>query len=458
MAGLNGTFGPRERMRGLNQLMIRTRKSAWVLTAAAGVFAVTMGMGQPGMAQTPRPQPAVMREGVEAVVNDEIISTYDLKQRMLLLIGRSGVQMTAENQAELQQQALYGLIDERLKMQELRHQEQERGAIGKIIVPDAEIDDEIRQLAARNRLTPEQYYQVLASWGVNPETERERVRAERSWMYWISGFYGRRVRVSDAEINLTLADLTARSNKPSYLIGEIFIDAARAGSVERAVELAGQLIAQMQQNVPFQNVATQFSALPTAANGGDAGWLASGQMRPEVERALEQMRAGQLSQPIPVQDGAYIVYLREKRSGGGSPVVSLKQVATRLSPDAPAAEVQAAQTKLLALKPKITTCATLEQAVEGVDGVAAGDLGEAEVKDLSPAFRDAAERLQPNQVSDPIRTEIGLHLVAVCGRRDSSVELPSREDIKSELENQKLSLIAKREMLNLRSAATIETR
>ena len=125
--------------------MIRTRLSAWVFTAA---LSAAVSMGAAAHAQ--------IREGAAAVVNDEVISTYDLKQRMLMMIGRSGVQPTAENQAELQQQALYSLIDERLKLQELRQQERERGAQGRIIIPDEEVDQEIRQLAQRNRLTPEQ--------------------------------------------------------------------------------------------------------------------------------------------------------------------------------------------------------------------------------------------------------------------------------------------------------------
>jgi len=72
-------------------------------------------------------------------------------------------------------------------------------------------------------MTPQQYYSVLASWGVDPESERTRIRAEKSWVYWISGFYGRRVRVSEAEISSYMADVSARASKPSYLVGEIFI-------------------------------------------------------------------------------------------------------------------------------------------------------------------------------------------------------------------------------------------
>ncbi|HET9159199.1 MAG TPA: peptidylprolyl isomerase [Caulobacteraceae bacterium] len=432
--------------------MFRTRLSAWVLTAAAGAACAA------GVAASPVWAQSALREGAEAVVNDEVISTYDLKQRMALIVGRSGIKLTKENEPEVQQEALYGLIDERLKLQELRHQEEERKAKGKIIVQDDEVDQEIADIAKQNKITPQQYYAILASWGVDPQTERQRIRAEKSWIYWISGFYGRRVRISDQEVNAYLADLTSRASKPSYLVGEIFIDANRAGSVDKAVAMAQQLTGQLQQNVSFQQIAQQFSGLPTAANGGDAGWLSASEMRPEVAAVVDQLRPGQLSRPIPVADGAYLIYLRDKRAGGGSPVVSLKQVAIRVASDAPAAEVQAAQAKLLAVKAKITSCANVEQAAQGQPDLAAGDLGEAEVKDLSPAFRDAAEKLAIGQVSNPIRTDVGLHLVAVCGRRDSAVKLPSRDEVVNELENQKLSMIAKREILNLRSAATIETR
>ena len=316
----------------------------------------------------------------------------------------------------------------------------------------------IANIAKNNKITPQQYYSVLASWGVNPESERTRIRAEKSWVYWISGFYGRRVRISDQEVNAYMADLTSRASKPSYLVGEIFIESSRAGSVDKAMGMAQQLTTQLQQNVSFQQIATQFSGLPTAANGGDAGWLLASEMRPEVAAVVDEMRPGQLSRPIPVSDGAYLIYLRDKRSGGGAPVVSLKQVALRVPTDASPAVLAAAQQKLLAVKAKITSCDTLEQAAAGVTDAAAGDLGEAEVKDLSPAFREVAEKLAINQVSDPIRTDVGLHLVAVCGRRDSAVQLPSRDEVVNELENQKLSMIAKREILNLRSSATIETR
>jgi hypothetical protein len=160
----------------------------------------------------------------------------------------------------------------------------------------------------------------------------------------------------------------------------------------------------MQQGAPFPAVARQFSSLPTAANGGDAGWVSPGEMAPEVEAAVEQMRPGQLSAPIPVKDGVYIIYLREKRAGGTAMLVDLKQAAVSLNEGATAADESAARDKLVALRPQLTACDKMEATAGKTPGVVAADLGEAEVADLAGEFRDAAEKLKVGEVSEPIRT------------------------------------------------------
>ncbi|MFN3522462.1 MAG: peptidylprolyl isomerase, partial [Phenylobacterium sp.] len=192
--------------------------------------------------------------------------------------------------------------------------------------------------------------------------------------------------------------------------------------------------------------------------GGDAGWVSTGEFPPEVDQALEQMRPGQLSQPIPVSDGVYIIYLRDKRSGAGATLVHLKQVAVAAPQGAADSVVAAARAKLEALRPTLTGCDTLEADAAKVEGVVAGDLGEAELKDLAPAFRQAAESLEPGQISEPIRTSAGLHLIAVCGKRASGGEELSRDEIESRLFGQQLSMLSRRYMRDLRNSATIETR
>ncbi|PXA92638.1 peptidylprolyl isomerase [Caulobacter sp. D4A] len=397
-----------------------------------------------------------LSESVAAVVNDDIISSYDLMQRMRLLMITSGMQPTQENLPQLEQEALRSLIDERVQLQELRRVEKEQKIT--IISTDKEVDEEIGSIAQGNKMTAQQLLDQLAAQGVSADTWRSQIRAESSWQNWISGRYGSRLRIGEDQIKAFQRRLAESASKPQYQVSEVFIDATRVGGPDVALNGARQLVTQIQQGAPFPAVARQFSAAATAANGGDAGWVSPGEMPAEVDAALEQLRPGQLSAPITVKDGVYIVYLRDKRSGAKATLVDLKQVAVALAKDAPEADVQSATALLAGLKPKLTSCQTLEAEAGKVDGVVAGDLGEAEIGDLAPAFQEAANALNVGQISDPIRTDAGLHLIAVCGKRQSGAAAPSHDQIENRLRGQQLALISKRYLRDLRNSATIETR
>ncbi len=403
-----------------------------------------------------QPAPGALTESVAAVVNDDIVSTYDLGQRIRLLIATSGVQPTEENLPQFQREALVSLVDEHLQFQELRRVEREQKI--EILADDAEINEEIADMAKSNNMSREQFEQFLAQRGIGVETLKQQLRAQISWARWIRGRYGSRLRVGDDQIAATQARLAAEAAKPQYNVGEVLIDSARVGGMPQAMAGAQQLVTQLQQGAPFAAVARQFSALPTAANGGDAGWVSAGDMPAEAMAVLEQMRPGQLSQPIPVKDGVYIFYLKDKRAGGSATLVNLKQAAVALSAEAKPEDEAAARTKLAALKPQIKDCATLEATAGKVEGIVAGDLGEAEVADLAPQFQEAAGKLKVGEVSEPIRTAAGLHLVAVCGRRSASAAQADKQQIEQRLFGQQLSMIARRYMRDLRNSATIETK
>lgn len=416
-----------------------------------------LNVNNPGPAPATAPaQPTGLSESVAAVVNDEIISTYDLAQRVRLLIATSGVQPTEQNLPQFEQQALISLVDERLQLQELRKQEKEQKFT--IVASDEEVMDEINDMAKQSNMTGPQFIAELGQRGVGADTLKQQVRANISWQQWIRNRYGSRLRIGEDQIKAVQKRLQADASKPQYEVSEVFIDANRVGGMETAQKGAQQLIAQMQQGAPFAAVARQFSASASAAAGGDVGWVSPGEMPPEVDQALEQLRPGQLSQPITVKDGVYIVYLRNKRSGAGETLVHLEQAAVALPANASAGDVEAARVKLADLKLKIKGCDSIDKAAAGVPGVVAGDLGEAEINDLAPAFRDAATNLQVGQVSDPIRTSVGLHLVAVCGKRSANGSVLDHDQIENRLYGQQLSMISRRYMRDLRTSATIETR
>ena len=463
-------------MRARNVTSLGAR-GAVVATAVAAVAMPLGVLAQPVRGAVPAPPPAAaaaptdaapapapqqmipmrpMSEAVAAIVNDDIISTYDLAQRMRLLIATTGAQPTQDTLPEFQQEALVSLVDERLQLQELKRVEKDQKFT--IIATDDEVREELASMAEQNNLKPEAFLAALKSQGIAPATLMEQIRAQMSWQKWIRGRYGSRLRIGEDQIKATQARLMAAASKPQYEVSEVFLDASRTGGMDAAIKGAAQLVTQMQQGAPFAAVARQFSASSTAAAGGDAGWISPGELPPEVDAALEQLRPGQLSQPIPVRDGVYIIYLKDKRSGAGQTLVSLKQAAIALPATASQADVEAARTKLEAVRASIRDCKTLEATAAKTPGVVAGDLGEAEIGDLSPEFKEAASTLQVGQLSQPIRTKVGLHVLAVCGKRAAGAAQIDHDQIENRLTGQQLSMISRRYMRDLRNSATIETK
>ena len=469
----SGRTRPNEGMKS-SMMRVRNVTSRGARGAVVATALVAAAWSPSALAQAPAPAPPSappeaaapappaytpmrpMTEAVAAIVNDEIISTYDLAQRMRLLIATTGVQPTQETLPEFQRQALVSLVDERLQLQELRRVEKDQKFA--IIASDEEVQEELGAMAQQNNLKIDGFLSALKSQGIEPGTLYQQIRAQMSWQKWIRGRYGSRLRIGEDQIKATQVRLTAAASKPQYDIAEVFIDASRSGGMDAAVKGAAQLVSQMQLGAPFAAVARLFSASSTAANGGEAGWISPGEFPAEVDAALDKLRPGQLSQPIPVKDGVYIIYLKDKRSGAGQTLVSMKQLAVALPPTATPADVDAARTKLEAARSLVKDCASVEAAATKTPGVIAGDLGEAETADLLPEFADAAKSLQPGQLSGPIRTKVGLHVLAVCGKRSAGAAQIDHDQIENRLTGQQLSMIARRYMRDLHNSATIEFR
>ena len=418
-------------------------------TAAEATPAPTAAAAPAG----PRP----MSESVAVTINNEVITTYDVRQRIRLLIVSTGVQPTEQNLPAIEREALRALVDERLQTQELQRLESRRK--GSSIFPkEKEVDDEIEDMATSYGVKGPELIKTLTAAGIESQTLRNQLRTQIAWRRYIQGAFRDNVRLGDDQITSMMARINASASKPQYLVSEVFLESARTGGQEQALEGAQQLVGQLKAGAPFTAVARQFSALPTAANGGDAGWLTSGELQPELERAVETLKPGQISEPIPVRDGVYIVQLREKRAGSGAIMVSLKQAAVRLPKDAAAADVAAAQAKLEGLRGQVKGCDQLAPEAAKVQGVAAGDLGETSLEELSPDFRKAVDGLKPGEISTPVRTGSGLHLVALCGRRIGGAKEPTRAEVENKIFGEQLGMIARRLLRDLRNSAAIENR
>ena len=389
-----------------------------------------------------------LSDGIIATVNDRIITGFDLRQRMLVLMAMTQVQPTEENIGAIQQQALNDLIDQHLQAAELAKFEQ-------LKIGDAEIDQEIADMARQAGATPASYINFLEQGGISIPAFREQMRTEIGWRELVGGRFRDRARVGKSQVDQTMRQMTESATKPQYLIGEIYLEAARVGGMQEAMNGARQLVQQMIQGAPFMAVARQFSAAPSAARGGDAGWVVQGTVQPALQSVMDTLEAGQLSNPIPVDGGVYILYMRDKRSGASTSMVKMKQVMVELPENADEAQVAAATQRLEALRGQLT-CDNILTRARSEPGLLGADLGESDVADLLPQFQQVARSAEVGSISTAVRTPLGVHLLAVCDRRLGGPDAPSAQQVEARLQNQNYAMLGRRYLRDLRADALIE--
>lgn len=393
---------------------------------------------------------------IAAIVNDEVISGYDLQQRMSLVLSSSGIQPSPEALKRLEPQVLRGLVDERLQLQEAQRQE--------IEVETREIAEAIADIGARNNLSPEQIENFLGQAGIDFATLQRQVYAELAWNKLIGQRFGSRIVISDEQVDSAYNRFLENSSKPQYRVSEIFLAVDSPDQDEEVRRTGQRLVEQIIAGAPFDTVAQQFSQASTAATGGDVGWVQEGQLAEELDSQLLKMRPGSVSAPIRTIGGYYILALLDRRetAAGADAMkskVALKQIIIPLSPEAARDEISRALNKANRATSQIRGCSNVEQVAAQYPGAIPGDFGGMVAgNQLTENFRTAVMALRKGEVSAPIRSANGFHLLVVCDKEEELYQLPSRTDIQTRLFNQQIGMMQRRYLRDLRRDAVVEVR
>lgn len=399
-------------------------------------------------------------EGVAALVNDEPITTVDVRNRMRLIIASTGlVQVDQDALARIQDQALRGLIDEHLQLQQARDFD--------IAVEEQEIIASLQDLADRNGTTLDVIVSDLERSGVDISTLRHQLEAEIAWQILVNGRYGGRIRISDQQIQMALERLAASASQPQYRIFEIFVEIPSVQAEQEAVQRMIGVMEQLTQGAPFPQLAQQFSDAPSAANGGDIGWIVASQLPPEVAALIPQLQAqyqqtlaasggrggGALSNPIRVPGGFMVVALVGARDG----TTTLQYDLTQITVPASAVEADTADRFRDALEDR-PSCATAQSVADRLPGAIVTPLGTIGADALLPQIRDTLSPLAAGDNSGVIENAAGLQTLMVCDRQIAGPGVPTRDDLESQLRGQQLSLLSRRWLRDIRREATIEIR
>ncbi len=412
-----------------------------------------MALLLPWSITSPAPAQGVLR--IAAVVNEDVISAYDLAQRVRMVMVTSSLPNTPESRRRLTPQVLRNMIDEHLQSQEAKRLD--------VRVTDKEVDDMLVRLNRQNDLEAGMLESMLERANVDVNALRSKLRAERAWNKVIRQRLQRQVFIGDEEVEEELARLKAVRNLPQHRVAEIFLSVDTPESESDVRELAQRLLQQIKDGARFNALAREFSQSTSAAVGGDLGWVTKGQLAPELDRLLDDMSKSQIVGPIKTLSGYYILLLIDRKTPtpvqAAATTVSLTQLVLPLGATPTPAEVQAQQAVGLRIRSQVRSCADMRQAAQGIDAPRSGDIRGISLDKLPPSIRSAVAPLRVGETSEPVRVAEGILLATLCSRtEDDTAGLPTREQITNRLGNKRFDLLVRRYMRDLRRTAFVDIR
>ncbi len=395
------------------------------------------------------PPPARAQDTLRAaiVVNDEVVSELELVMRMRLAMVSAGLRETDETRARIQPQVIRALVDEMIQAQEARRLN--------ISIDEDQVEQTFAKIAGNNNLKPEQLEQALLQSGILPDYLKDQIRAQLTWQQVVLKRLRPQVQISQEEIDEAVARIEATKDQPQRLLAEIFLGIDNVTEEGPVREQAQQIYNDLQKGANFPALARQFSQSASAATGGDLGWVEAGQLPAELEDGIRNLRPGQLSQPIETVNGIYLILVRDQRTAPESDVtVTLKQVFFPIR-ERTREQLERAAGRALEAAAGIKSCDDVAGVAEKMHSPGTVDLGTVSVGDLPANVRQLVTTLPLNQASPPVEVPGGVATMVVCDRQSGGV---NRAKVEERLIREKLEVLARRLMRDLRRAANVEIR
>jgi peptidyl-prolyl cis-trans isomerase SurA len=394
--------------------------------------------------------------GIIAVVNGDVITTFDVESRGRLFAVAAGLPLTPQVLDRIRPQVRRLLVDERLRLQEVQRR--------RILVSDAEIAQAVARIEQQNNMGAGGLRANLARQGIDIRALYGQLRAQIGWTKLVRQELGAQGQVDPDLVQERIRAIEAATGEPEFLVGEIFIAVDDPAQEAEAQRTAADLIDQLRRGAPFAAVAAQFSQAQSAEQGGDLGWIRRGQLEAEVEEVITQMPPGAVSTPIRTAGGFSIVTLRQRREVGRdmATLASLRQVmfpfTERLDPQRPTEQqirqLQAAQR----LAEGVRGCEAFESRARSAASGRVMDPGEIRLETQSPELRQVLGSLAIGQVSQPLIAPDGIVLIMVCERRTENLGVPRPEAIAESILRERVDLLSRQMMRDLRRRADIDFR
>jgi peptidyl-prolyl cis-trans isomerase SurA len=392
-----------------------------VLAALGCAALAAFAQSAPSPAAT-TPSRVVPVDRIVAVVNDEVITQNDLNDRVNLVvrqIQRQGGQLPAAD--ALSRQILERMINDLVQVQHAK----ETG----VRVDDATLDRTIERIAQENNLSPADFRVALERDGIRFSRFREDIRNEILVARLREREVENAVVVTDAEVETEIArEARENTGDSEYRLSHVLVlvpPQASPEQIEQRRRRALLALSELRRGSNFAQVAATYSDAPDALQGGNLGWRASGRLPALFLDAIEKLQPNEVSDILRSPNGFHIIKLLEKRGKAAAAGVQQTRVRHILLRAREGLSEAEARSRLQALREKIIAGADFaevaKQNSEDASAAKGGDLGWVAAGDTVPEFERVMNSLRDREVSPPVQTPFGWHLVQVLERRSDEL-------------------------------------
>ena len=372
-------------------------------------------------------QPAPARgpqliDRIVAVVNTEVITQRDLSERITLVGTQLKRQGTPPPPPEvLERQVLERMIMDRVQVQFAR----DTG----VRVDDLQVDRTMQLIAQNNKLTLADFRRTLEREGVSFDRFREDIRNEIVISRLREREVDSKIQIGESEIDNFLQELQAGDAGTQFDLAHILVrvpENASPEQVDARLRRAQEALAKARAGDDFAQLAVSYSDAPDALKGGGMGWRERDRLPELYAEALVKLKPGEVSDVLRSPAGFHIVRLNDRRGGGGSFMVEQTRARHILARVNELVSETEARRKITVLRQRIaegTNFAELAR-LNSDDTASAqrgGELGWTVPGDLVPEFERAMSALKIGELSEPVRSPFGYHIIQVEERRTADL-------------------------------------
>lgn len=398
---------------------------------------------------------------IVAIVNEEVITRNELDEVIRTTVKqlqKQGVQLPPSDIIE--KQLLERTIMNRAQLQRAKE-------VG-ITVSDTELDQTIRKIAKENNLSMDEFYYALQQDGMTLTEFREEIQNELLISRLKEREVNNRVTVTEGEIdNFLRTQETSAIGNDEYRVAHILVQILEqmdSAQIEVRRQKAENALKRLQEGVDFAQISAELSDAPNALQGGEIDWRPITQMGPMFSEILTRMQPGDLTPVIRSPIGFHILKLIGRRPQE-TPVVVVNQTHARhiLIKINELTSEDDAYRVISQIRERIVKGADFAETAKGMSEDASanngGDLGWLSPGDTVPEFERAMEALMPGQMSQPVQTQFGWHLLQVMERRTQDVSLDRhRHSARQAIRNRKADMIMQEWLQQLRDQTYVEYR